>query len=141
MLIEDQFRFVGEEIGEQEESIVEILAQAFRVGFDKIDMPLPLRINNRCRPLYSNPVSISDFPSEPDWRANKDRCHRLREEYMYFRAMEFIQQTELPAFIVCGQEHRDGLAERFRQTPLKVVTVSLADFPWFDRRLYNWSTP
>jgi hypothetical protein len=51
MLLEDQFRLVGEEIGHQDGSVTELVAQALRVFFDKIDMPLPRRVDNRCGPL------------------------------------------------------------------------------------------
>ena len=98
MLIDDEFRFVGEEIGHDQESIVELVAQAFLVSFDKIDMPMALRIKSQCGPLCSNPVSIPDFPSKSVWQANKYRCHALREEYMFRRSMEFIQNSDPSSF-------------------------------------------
>src|SRR5690242_18852053 len=93
--------FVGEEIGEKQASIAQALARGFGCTYSRIDMPLAERIRRGCPPDYEVLFKIDGLD------AAVLNCHRLREEYMRKRILEYLDGSH--GLVLCGRTHAHRL--------------------------------
>jgi hypothetical protein len=140
MVLEYKVTFIGEEIGYGQQSLVEDVARACECCYSIIDMPMPSRLARRCFGGYDSVLGKEEFRSEEDWRANIQKCHRLREEFMYQRVLEFLGPAA-SALVVCGKCHAHPLKQKFERRVTRVLarTLSDPDCGWFDKGLYRWN--
>ena len=130
-LLNEGFTFVGEEIDSNHESVARGLAVRSGCSYSIIEMPMDERKENGCPPDYAT-LHLVDGS-----QADVLRCHRLREQYMCRSVLECLSDGQR-GLVLCGNDHaarlRNDLAKVFTNVELK----SLADYPWFDKRLYEW---
>jgi hypothetical protein len=134
LVIERNLSFIGEEIGYNEPSIIQVLANALGIQYSNIDMPLAERARKGCPGSYEVLFAVEGRQSEVE------ACDSLREEYMTQRAAEFFANDET-ALIVCGERHAARLCNQLTHFAKKVQRRSVAEFTWFDRTLYRWENP
>lgn len=125
-IVNNKYRFAlfCEEIGQQDFSVLERFAIDRRKRYVNINMPMDIRAKLNIPKDYATNKAYA-----PDqvlvW-------HELREEFMFERATDRMQKDTV-SLIVCGDEHRGRLANRFRQLGGKVEEESFRDKPWFRR--------
>jgi hypothetical protein len=108
----EQITIVCEEIGESNESILKEPVNRRGILYVDIDMPRQIKLNVQCGPGYADKVSVYDFPSEMVWQENVNRCHLLREEYMFNKTIAAANSFD-NVLLICGQIHQYRLTQKF----------------------------
>lgn len=117
--------FVGEEIGQGEETLPGDLAQLGGCGYANIDMPLEERERRGIPHNYS-------VDGAPYSAADIDAWHRIREIWMVRRTLERAGECQ-SILVVCGRCHQNRLADLFREEGCAAQVIDLASFPWYSQ--------
>jgi hypothetical protein len=68
--------------------------------------------------------------------AEKERCHREREEYMFAKTLQDAGDAN-SIILICGRLHVKPLAVRFHDTGHTVQTTDVQSQPWY---IEDWQT-
>jgi len=125
-----RFDLYCEEIKQSAFSHAERYAINRRKRSVNIDMPKDVRLKLGIPCYYANPRNSHGYAEHQilQW-------HTIREEYMYERATDRMNQTTV-ALVICGEAHRERLVERFNELGGKVVAEDFRQKPWYRPELY-----
>jgi len=121
-IIEENLQFIGEETKHGEQSIAEQLCSSIEeCRHANIDMTLDGRAARNIPVNYEN---LRITPSEQAFFNQK------REEYMFKKAIEESRGAER-AMMICGYQHTEALANRFRKAGHEVEEADIRNEPWY----------
>jgi hypothetical protein len=122
MIDERRVGFIGEEAQHGVPLIAEKVASDLDIHHANIEMPRTERASRRIPEDYTR----RDRPYTDEQRAN---WHREREQYMFDQV---VQKAACDSVLVlCGREHTEALADRFRQSGHKIETYDLNREHWY----------
>jgi hypothetical protein len=118
-----QVEFVGEEAEHGAESIAAFAAHSLGARYANIDMPADERYRRGIPRDYTNKVRPYSAGQRAEW-------NREREGYMVETALAGAGEAD-SILILCGREHTDSIAARFRHAGHTVETYDLNRETWY----------
>lgn len=96
-----------------------------------IDRPKDTRGKLQIPLNYADPANSAGYSSEQisEW-------HEVREAYMYERATDRMV-AETVALVICGHEHLQRLAQRFKKLGGRVESETILDEAWYRPEFYT----
>ncbi|MDP8980050.1 MAG: hypothetical protein M3O35_05600 [Acidobacteriota bacterium] len=125
-----RFDLYCEEIKHSAFSFAEHLAIDRRKRYVNIDMPKEIRLRLGIPLDYASP-NVTTYTDQQilAW-------HHIRENYMFERATDRMNPATA-ALVICGDEHLEPLAQRFRELGGRVQADSILQRPWYRPELFT----
>jgi hypothetical protein len=121
VLKNEMIEFVGEEWGRQLESFAEILSGEHRARYAEINTT-PADLERMGIPLDYTLCHYS-LDQKEDW-------HRLREQFMFDKVKEGRGNSK-NILVICGFDHTERLAEKFRESQEEANVEDYRKRPWY----------
>jgi len=120
---------VGEEARHDQSSIAaEVCAEA-RIAYMNIEMLPEQRRARGIMPGYERDANLT-----PEQKA---QFHREREQDMYERMLAAVENENVTILVICGSDHAEPLAGRFRASGYHVEVGDLTEHNWY---IEDWTT-